>query len=77
MVITGTIPIDGIWKFLPVAELKSNTFYVFGAEGNEFYKRPKFPISFSQATPSALFNGMINPLVPFTIKGSYLVSGRK
>jgi sialate O-acetylesterase len=72
---SSTISIDGSWKFLPVAELKANAFYIFGAEGNEFYKRPKFPINFSQATPSALFNGMINPLVPYTIKGSIWYQG--
>ena len=65
----SSISIEGNWKFLPVAELLSNTFFVYGAEGNEFNKRPKFPINFSQNTPSSLFNGMINPLVPFTIKG--------
>lgn len=66
---SSNVSIEGIWKFLPVAELRSNTFYVYGADGNEFYKRPKFPMSFSQNTPSSLFNGMISPLVPFTIKG--------
>jgi sialate O-acetylesterase len=66
---SSSVPIDGLWKFLPVAELKSNIFYIYGAEGNEFSKRPKFPIDFSQDTPSSLFNGMINPFVPFTIKG--------
>ncbi len=63
------ISIEGNWKFLPVAELKSNTFYIYGAEGCEFNYRPKFSLPFSQATPTSLFNGMINPLLPFTIKG--------
>jgi sialate O-acetylesterase len=66
---SSKIPLDGNWKFLPVAELLANTFFVYGAEGNEFYKRPKFSIDFSQNTPSSLFNGMISPLVPFTFKG--------
>jgi len=66
---SSNVPIDGNWRYLPVAELRSNTFYIYGAEGNEFNKRPKFPLNFSQNTPSSLFNGMISPLVPFTIKG--------
>ena len=66
---SSNVSIEGKWRFLPVAELKSNIFYVYGAEGNEFYMRPKFPFNFSQNTPSSLFNGMINPLIPFTIKG--------
>jgi sialate O-acetylesterase len=63
------ISIEGTWKYLPVAELRSNTFYIYGVEGNEYSKRPKFPLEFSQATPTSLFNGMINPLIPFTLKG--------
>ena len=63
------ISIEGMWKYLPVAELRSNTFYAYGAEGNEYGKRPKFPLEFSQDTPTSLFNGMINPLIPFTLKG--------
>jgi sialate O-acetylesterase len=66
---SSSVQIDGLWKFLPVAELKSDVFYIYGAEGNEFNQRPKFPIDFSQDTPTSLFNGMINPLIPFTIKG--------
>ena len=66
---SSSVSIEGSWKFLPVAELRSNTFFMYGATGSEFNNRPKFSISFSQNTPSSLFNGMINPLIPFTIKG--------
>jgi sialate O-acetylesterase len=63
------VSIEGSWKYMPVAEFRSNVFYVYGAKGNEFTKRPKLPIGFGSGTPTALFNGMINPLVPFTMKG--------
>jgi sialate O-acetylesterase len=63
------ISIDGDWKYLPVAEYRTNTFYVFGAVGNDFAQRPKHPLDFSPNTPTALYNAMINPLVPFAIKG--------
>jgi sialate O-acetylesterase len=63
------ISLAGNWKYLPVAEYRANTFYVFGAAGNEFNNRPKLTIEFGSGTPTSLFNGMINPLVPFTIKG--------
>ena len=63
------VSLDSNWKYLPVAEYKANTFYVYGEEGREYNRRPKFPLEFSQATPTSLFNGMINPLLPFTIKG--------
>jgi sialate O-acetylesterase len=63
------ISLEGNWKYLPVAEYRTNTFFVLGAERNEFAQRPKLPIDFSPNTPTSLFNAMINPLVPFTIKG--------
>jgi Domain of unknown function (DUF303). len=69
------ISIEGDWKYLPVAEYRTNIFYVFGAAGNEFAKRSKFPIDFSRNTPTALFNAMINPLVPFSIKGAIWYQG--
>ena len=72
---SSRIPIDGLWKYLPVAELRSNVFYVFGVEGNEFNKRPKYSLDFSQNTPTSLFNGMIAPLIPFTIKGAIWYQG--
>jgi sialate O-acetylesterase len=72
---SNTISLETKWKYLPVAELRSNTFYVFGAEGMEYANRPKFPFNLSQDTPTSLFNGMINPLVPFAIKGAIWYQG--
>jgi sialate O-acetylesterase len=63
------ISLDGNWKYLPVAEYRANTLYSFGSTGNEFSKRPKLPVGYSANTPTTLFNGMIYPLIPFTIKG--------
>lgn len=66
---TLSISLAGTWSYLPVAEYKSGTFYVFGWKGQEHYSRPKLPIVFSGYSPTALFNGMVSPLVPFTIRG--------
>ncbi len=64
-----SISLGGKWKYLPVAEFASDIFYVFGWKGQEYLKRPKLPIDFSPYSPTALFNGMISPLVPFTLSG--------
>jgi sialate O-acetylesterase len=69
------ISLIGPWKYLPVAEYQANTFYVYGSSGNEFLKRPKFPIDFSANTPTTLFNAMIHPLVPFAIRGAIWYQG--
>jgi sialate O-acetylesterase len=42
---------------------------VFGSKGERFFERPILPINFSAYTPTSLFNGMISPLVPFSLAG--------
>ena len=64
-----SIPLAGSWKYLPVAEYSGGIFYVFGYKGGEYFNRPKVPIDFTGYSPTALFNGMISPLVPFTLSG--------
>ncbi len=63
------IPINGLWKYLPVAEYIAGKFFVYGAKNSEFYKRPYLPIPLSATTPTLLYNAMIHPIIPFTIKG--------
>jgi len=63
------VSLVGNWKYLPVAEYFKELFYIYGAKGKEFNNRPKLPLSYSQNTPTSLFNAMVNPLVPFSIKG--------
>jgi len=57
------------WKYLPVAEYNEQKFYVFGVNENDFFKRPLVKIGLSANTPTLLFNAMINPLIPYSIKG--------
>ncbi len=63
------ISLAGDWKYLPVAEYITNVFYVYGAKGEEAYSRPRTSISIGPNTPTMLFNGMIAPLIPYSIKG--------
>jgi sialate O-acetylesterase len=69
------ITLAGNWKYLPVAEYKSGKFFVFGAKGEAFLKRPKMSVGLSAYTPTSLFNAMINPLIPFGIKGAIWYQG--
>ncbi len=57
------------WKYLPVAEYRDQKFFVFGAKGNNFNERPTVKLALTPYTPTLLFNGMINPLIPYSIKG--------
>jgi sialate O-acetylesterase len=63
------IKLVGKWKYLPVAQYREGTFYVFGVEKNDFYEeKPEFS-GINYHTPTALYNGMIAPIVPYGIKG--------
>ena len=63
-----SIVLDGEWKYLPVAEILSNKIFFYTDE-NTFYMQPKMIMRMGSSTPTTLYNGMIHPLVPFTIKG--------
>jgi sialate O-acetylesterase len=64
-----TTDLDGEWKYMPEAEIVNNKIYVFGEGNHSFKNRPRLSVPLSPYTPSVLFNAMINPLIPFTMKG--------
>ena len=63
------ISLAGSWKYLPVAEYKAQKFYVFGVAQNDYYQKPEMKVQISENTPSALYNAMIHPLIPYNIRG--------
>jgi sialate O-acetylesterase len=69
------IALAGIWKYLPLAELRGDRFYVMGPAEEIFWTRPRLPINVSAYTPTALYNGMIAPLVPMTFRGAIWYQG--
>jgi len=71
---SAQISLDGEWKFQPTAELIGNKFYIFDLDKNEFsaVKRPKI---IGSSTPTSLFNGMINPLIKYPVKGAIWYQG--
>jgi sialate O-acetylesterase len=71
---SGQVSLDGDWKFQLVAELVGNRFYVFDPDKKDYsvIKRPK---TIGASTPTALFNGMINPLTWFRVKGAIWYQG--
>ncbi|MGA9120388.1 MAG: sialate O-acetylesterase [Bacteroidota bacterium] len=65
----SVVAIDGAWRYLPVADLVGDTFYVFGERGDRYFSRPHLPIDIGPSTPTTLYNGMIAPLAPFAVRG--------
>jgi sialate O-acetylesterase len=64
-----TETLEGAWRYLPVADLVADTFYVFGVHGNAYFSRPHLPMDVGPSMPTALYNGMIAPLVPNALRG--------
>jgi sialate O-acetylesterase len=68
------IDLTGDWKYMPVAEIMNNTFYIYDYAQNDFKNRPALG-TLGPLSPSTLYNGMINPLIPYTIKGAIWYQG--
>ncbi len=69
------LKLSGAWKYLPVAQYRDESFYVFGAEKNDFYNtRPDFK-GITSHTPTSLYNAMIAPIIPYGIKGAIWYQG--
>lgn len=69
------IRLAGNWKYLPIAEFRDSKFYTFDISSREFYTRPTVTMEISSQTPAVLYNGMIAPLIPYSIKGAIWYQG--
>ena len=62
-----TISVKGNWRYNPVAEIYGKKIYIYDQQYS-VSDRPFF-IKINPFLPKLLFNGMINPIIPFTIRG--------
>ena len=69
-----SILIEGDWKYQPVAELIGSKFYLYDLASNEFFSKTR-PKTLGPYTPSVLFNAMVNPVLPYQIKGAIWYQG--
>ncbi len=69
------ISLSGEWKYLPVAVFFNNNFHLLDIATQEFHQMPKLPLEIGPNTPTVLYNALINPLVPYTIKGAIWYQG--
>jgi sialate O-acetylesterase len=72
---TDQIALNGEWKYLPVALLYNGSFRLLDIGTQEFYRMAKLPMEWGPHTPTVLFNAMIHPLVPYTLKGAIWYQG--
>lgn len=70
---TEIISLKGEWKYLVIAEIYLGKFYGYGLQ-NQLKNRPDV-FQLNPNIPSVLFNAMINPLVPYNIRGAIWYQG--
>ena len=70
---TWPISLSGQWKKKLIADIFNGQFVTYDAN-TDFSKRPDLGILNSNS-PTVLYNAMINPLVPYTIKGAIWYQG--
>jgi len=63
----NNISLTGIWKSRQVGEIANQKFYSYGLK-DPLSDRPVFS-QYNTNSPTVLYNAMINPLVPYTLKG--------
>jgi len=68
-----TISLEGEWKSRLIAEIVTGKLYTFDLQAN-LSERPNITLLNSNS-PTVLFNAMINPLIPYTIKGAIWYQG--
>ena len=67
------ISLEGEWKSRLVAENLGGKFYTYGLK-TDVSERPN-TAQLNSNSPTVLFNAMINPLVPYTVKGAIWYQG--
>jgi len=68
------VDLEGEWKYQPSAELVGNRFFVFDPSQKDFSSVAR-PTAVGPSTPTSLYNGMINPLVNYPVKGAIWYQG--
>ena len=63
------------WKYLPTAILLNEDFYVLNDGFNGIENPAKDQLVLNSHTPTVLYNAMIAPLIPYTIKGAIWYQG--
>ncbi|MFA6438186.1 MAG: sialate O-acetylesterase [Bacteriovoracaceae bacterium] len=69
------ISLAGEWKYSISAEFRNNKLYLFDNTTSELENRPAAGIELSSSVPTSLYNGMIAPLIPFSIRGALWYQG--
>lgn len=70
-----SISLAGAWKYRVVGQYREDKMYLLNPETNDFASRPELAVVAGAYTPTALYNAMIAPLTPYTLKGAIWYQG--
>ena len=71
----ASISLAGEWNYMVVGEFKGGQLYCFDPQTADWSERPELSMALSAYTPSALYNAMIAPLVPYSVQGAIWYQG--
>ena len=69
-----SISLNGTWNYQPIAEIYNGKLYTYNLNNIDLSQRPEIKVM-GPNLPSVLYNAMINPLVPYNIKGAIWYQG--
>ena len=69
------VNLSGKWKYKPTALISVSDLYVFSDDEGNYSNMPQIAYTLSSFTPTHLFNGMIAPIIPYSIKGAIWYQG--
>ncbi len=72
---SNVLPLSGEWNYKVVGQISGSTLYFFDPETDTFDSRPELSVNLSSHTPTVLFNAMIAPLTPYSLKGTIWYQG--
>ncbi len=67
--------LSGQWKYKPIAVFSRNKLFIYGDGETSHENAPKINYDFDAYTPTVLYNAMLKPLIPYTIKGAIWYQG--
>lgn len=69
------VELGGEWKYMPCAVFYKGKVVIYGEGEKSYDSAPHVEFAIDQNAPTSLYNGMIAPLVPYTMKGAIWYQG--
>lgn len=72
---SNALALNGEWNYKVVGQIAGSELYLFDPQTDTYDSRPELSMNLSSHTPTVLYNAMIAPLTPYTLKGAIWYQG--